>query len=212
MEDTIIYLIRHAETVKEDGIRNTNEDFQSINEKEILSVQGEEEARKLSKNIELKNLDAIWSSYYTRAKATAKYIAYENNLQYNLDKRLSERKLGNIEDLAKFMNNKETRDPSREQLAFPEFKTRDGESANDTNKRMNEFIGELLEKYKGKRIAVVSHGGAIKFYLLSYCSVNEKLNLEYKGKELNITSPCLLKLIFKCNKLVELKKIQSKRK
>ncbi len=208
MEDTIIYLIRHAETVKENGIRNTNEDFQSINEKEILSVQGEEEARKLSKNIELKNLDAIWSSYYTRAKATAKYIAYENNLQYNLDKRLSERKLGNIEDLAKFMNNKETRDPSREQLAFPEFKTRDGESANDTNKRMNEFIGELLEKYKGKRIAVVSHGGAIKFYLLSYCSVNEKLNLEYKGKELNITSPCLLKLIFKCNKLVELKKIQ----
>ena len=212
MEDTIIYLIRHAETVKENGIRNTNEDFQSINEKEILSVQGEEEARKLSKNIELKNLDAIWSSYYTRAKATAKYIAYENNLQYNLDKRLSERKLGNIEDLAKFMNNKETRDPSREQLAFPEFKTCDGESANDTNKRMNEFIGELLEKYKGKRIAVVSHGGAIKFYLLSYCSVNEKLNLEYKGKELNITSPCLLKLIFKGNKLVELKKIQSKRK
>ena len=212
MEDTIIYLIRHAETVKENGIRNTNEDFQSINEKEILSVQGEEEARKLSKNIELKNLDAIWSSYYTRAKATAKYIAYENNLQYNLDKRLSERKLGNIEDLAKFMNNKETRDPSREQLAFQEFKTRDGESANDTNKRMNEFIGELLEKYKGKRIAVVSHGGAIKFYLLSYCSVNEKLNLEYKGKELNITSPCLLKLIFKGNKLVELKKIQSKRK
>ena len=212
MEDTIIYLIRHAETVKENGIRNTNEDFQSINEKEILSVQGEEEARKLSKNIELKNLDAIWSSYYTRAKATAKYIAYENNLQYNLDKRLSERKLGNIEDLAKFMNNKETRDPSREQLAFPEFKTRDGESANDTNKRMNEFIGELLEKYKGKRIAVVSHGGAIKFYLLSYCSVNEKLNLEYKGKELNIKSPCLLKLIFKGNKLVELKKIQSKRK
>lgn len=212
MEDTIIYLIRHAETVKENGIRNTNEDFQSINEKEILSVQGEEEARKLSKNIELKNLDAIWSSYYTRAKATAKYIAYENNLQYNLDKRLSERKLGNIEDLAKFMNNKETRNPSREQLAFPEFKTRDGESANDTNKRMNEFIGELLEKYKGKRIAVVSHGGAIKFYLLSYCSVNEKLNLEYKGKELNITSPCLLKLIFKGNKLVELKKIQSKRK
>lgn len=212
MEDTIIYLIRHAETVKENGIRNTNEDFQSINEKEILSVQGEEEARKLSKNVELKNLDAIWSSYYTRAKATAKYIAYENNLQYNLDKRLSERKLGNIEDLAKFMNNKETRDPSREQLAFPEFKTRDGESANDTNKRMNEFIEELLEKYKGKRIAVVSHGGAIKFYLLSYCNVNERLNIEYKGKELNITSPCLLKLIFKCNKLVELKKIQSKRK
>lgn len=207
MEDTIVYLIRHAETVDEKGIRNTSEDFQMINEKEILSVQGEEDAKKLSKNIELQNIDVIWSSNYTRAKATAKYIANENNLQYNLDKRLCERKLGNIEDLAKFMNDKESRDPSREQLAFPEFKTRDGESAKDTNKRMNEFIGEILEKYKGKRIVVVSHGGSIKFYLLSYCKVNERLNLEYKGKELAITSPCLLKMTFRNNELVNLERI-----
>ena len=39
MNDTIIYLIRHAETVDEKGIRNTNEDSQMINEKEILSVK-----------------------------------------------------------------------------------------------------------------------------------------------------------------------------
>ncbi len=39
MDDTIIYLIRHAETVDENGIRNTSEDSQMINEKEILSVQ-----------------------------------------------------------------------------------------------------------------------------------------------------------------------------
>ena len=202
MEDTIVYLIRHAETMEEKGIRNTSEDFQAINEMEILSVKGEEQAEKLSKNIELQNIDIIWSSNYTRAKATAKYIANENGLQYNLDKRLCERTLGNIEDLAQFMNDKETRDPSREQLAFPEFKTRDGESAIDTNKRMNEFINETLEKYKGKRIAIVSHGGSIKFYLLSYCKVNERLNLEYKGKELVIASPCLLKMTFRNNELV----------
>lgn len=209
MNDTIIYLIRHAETVDEKGIRNTSEDFQMINEKEILSVQGEEQSKKLSENIELQNLDVIWTSNYTRAKATAKYIAYKNNLQYNLDKRLGERKLGDIEDLAKFMNNKETRDPSREQLAFPEFKTSDGESANDTNKRMNEFFSEILEKYKGKRIATISHGGAIKFYLLSYCTVNERLNLEYKGNEIAINSPCLLKMTFRKNELLNLEQIKS---
>jgi len=207
MDNTIIYLIRHAETADETGIRNTNEDFQKINEMEILSVKGEEQSKKLSKNIELQNIDVIWSSNYTRAKATAKYISNKNNLNYNLDKRLCERKLGNIEDLAKFMNSKKTRDPSREQLAFPEFKTRDGESAKDTNKRMNEFISEILEKHNGKRIAVVSHGGAIKFYLLSYCKVNERLNLEYKGKELSITSPCLLKMTFRNNELVNLERI-----
>lgn len=207
MENTIIYLIRHAETVDESGIRNTDETFKDINENEILSVQGELDAKRLSENVELKNLDIIWSSPYARAKSTAKYIANKNNLQYNLDKRLCERKLGNIEDLAKFMADKETRDPSREQLAFPEFKACDGESAIETKTRMNDFIEEILENYKKKRIAVISHGGAIKFYLLNYCEVNEKLNLEYKGKELDIKSPCLLKLIFNGNKLVRLEKI-----
>lgn len=208
MKDTIIYLIRHAETISENGIRNTNETPQDISEKEILSIKGEEDSKKLSKNNELKNIDIIWCSSYTRAKQTAKYIANENNLQYNLDKRLCERKLGNIEDLAIFMNDKSTKDPSREQLAFPEFKTRDGESAIDTNKRMNEFMNEIMEKYKGKRIAIVSHGGAIKFYLLSYCKVNENLNLEYKGEELTISSPCLLKLTFRKNVLIDLEQIK----
>ena len=57
--DTIIYLVRHAETVEEKGIRNTNEDSQMINEKEILSVEGEEQAKKISENDELK----IWMLY-----------------------------------------------------------------------------------------------------------------------------------------------------
>ncbi len=106
MEDTIIYLIRHAETVDENGIRNTSEDSQMINEKEILYVQGEEQSKKLSENIELNNLDIIWSSSYTRAKATAKYIANTNNLPLNLDSNLNERKLGNLTELGEFMKDK----------------------------------------------------------------------------------------------------------
>ena len=208
--DTIIYLIRHAETIDEDGIRYTNETFQEINEKEILSIEGEEAAKKLSENNELNEIDTIWCSSYVRAKQTAKYIAYKNKIQYNLDDRLCERKLGNIEDLAEFMKDKETRDPSREQLAFLDFKTRDGESANETNKRMTECINEIIKKYEGKRIAIVSHGGSIKFYLLNFCNINKKLNLEYKGTELNITSPCLLKLTYRNDELIDLEQIIQK--
>ena len=144
--ETIIYLIRHADTIDENGIRNTKETIQEINEKEILSINGEEQSKKLSENNELQNLDTIWCSNYTRAKQTAKYIAGANKINYNIDERLGERKLGNIEDLAKFMADKETRDPSREQLAFPDFKTRDGESANETNKRMTNFIDFILKE------------------------------------------------------------------
>lgn len=157
MKDTIIYLIRHAETIDEDGIRNTNEDSQIINEKEILSVKGEEQSKKLSEEIELNDIDVIWSSSYTRAKATAKYIANANNLPINLDNNLSERKLGNLKELGEFMKDKSTRDPSQEQLLDRKFKTSDGESAEETQKRMTKFFDKILKEYEGKRIVVVSH-------------------------------------------------------
>ena len=82
-------------------------------------------SKKLSENAELKNLDIIWSSSYTRAKATAKYIANVNNLPFNLDSNLSERKLGNLKELGKFMKDKSTRDPSQEQLLDRTFRTSD---------------------------------------------------------------------------------------
>ena len=155
--ETIFYLIRHAETIDENGIRNTNEDSQMINEKEILSVYGEEQSKKLSENTELNNIDVIWSSSYTRAKATAKYIANNNNLPINLDISLSERKLGNLKELGEFMKDKSTKDPSQEQLLDRNFKTSDGESAENTRQRMTEFFGRILKEYEGKRIAVVTH-------------------------------------------------------
>ena len=166
MKETIIYLIRHAETVDEKGIRNTNENSQMINEKEILSVQGEEQSKRLSENSELRNIDVIWSSSYTRAKATAKYIADKNNLPINLDSNLSERKLGNLKELGEFMKDKKTRDPSQEQLLERNFKTSDGESAEETRKRMTEFFNKILKKYEGKKIAVVSHRRFDKVFLI----------------------------------------------
>ena len=157
MKETIIYLIRHAETVDEKGVRNTNENSQMINEKEILSVQGEEQSKRLSENSELRNIDVIWSSSYTRAKATAKYIANNNNVPINLDSSLSERKLGNLKELGEFMKDKSTRDPSQEQLVDRKFKTSDGESAEDTRQRMTKFFDRILKEYEGKRIAVITH-------------------------------------------------------
>ena len=208
MKNTIIYLIRHAETIEENGIRNTNEDSQIINEKEILSVYGEQQSQKLSTNNELKNIDIIWSSSYTRAKATAKYIADNNKLPINIDSNLNERKLGNLKELGEFMKNKKTRDPSQEQLLDREFKTSDGESAEDTRKRMTKFFNKILQEYKEKKIAVVSHGGSIKFFLLNWCKVNEDVKLVYKNKVLDITSPCLLKLTFRENELLNLEQIR----
>ena len=207
MEETIIYLIRHAETADENGIRNTNEDPQMINEKEILSVHGEEQSKRLSENTELNNIDIIWSSNYTRAKATAKYIANNNNLPINLDSNLSERRLGNLKELGEFMKYKKTRDPSQEQLLYREFKTTNGESAEDTRERMTKFFNRILKEYEGKKIVVVSHGGSIKFFLLNWCEVNDDVKLVYNNTVLDITSPCLLKMTFRANELIDIEQI-----
>ena len=207
MKNTVVYLIRHAETVAENGIRNTNEDVQAINEKEILSVDGEAQAKALSKNRELKKLAAVWSSGYTRAKGTAKYIAAVNHLAYDLDSDLGERKLGNLKELAAFMQGKATQDPAQAQLLDPTFRTSDGESAEQTKLRMNRFFAKILPDYAGKKVAVVSHGGSIKFFLLNWCTVDEDGKLLYQDQIINVTSPCLLKLTFRKTDLMSLEQL-----
>ena len=106
------------------------------------------------------------------------------------------------------MKDKKTRDPSQEQLLDRNFKTSDGESAEDTRQRMTKFFDKILQEYNGKKIAVVSHGGSIKFFLLNWCEVNEDVKLVYNNTVLDITSPCLLKMTFRKNELVNLEQIK----
>lgn len=106
------------------------------------------------------------------------------------------------------MKDKSTRDPSQEQLLDRNYKTSDGESAEDTRKRMNIFLNRILKEYEENKIAVVSHRGSDKILLLNWCEVNEEVKLVYNNTILNITSPCLLKMIFRKNKLVSLEQIK----
>lgn len=203
--DTVIYLIRHSEQYRDYIYTSDLKNERERNKRIILSVNGEEKAKKLSEISELKKIDILFSSDFSRAMATAKYIAKNNNLAINIDERLGERNIGII-DKANIKDNKS--DFTRIQLLDPELKNISGESNIEVKKRMQEIISEILNNNKKKKTAIVSHGAAMKFYLLSYCDLNDKLNLEYKGKELEISSPCLLKLTFRENKLVNLEQIR----
>ncbi len=103
---TYVYLIRHAEQLKEDGIKNINEDTQISNEKIPLSAKGEKQAENVSNIKELNNIYTLWSSNYVRAISTAKYIALNNKIDINIDEKLGERKLGNLEKLRILGRNK----------------------------------------------------------------------------------------------------------
>lgn len=202
----IIYLIRHSEQYKIKGTKNFIEDSQINNEKIILTVEGEKLAKKLSENEELKNIQEVWSSNYCRAICTAKYISIGNELELNIDSRINERKLGNLETLIKLGEEKK-HSYIEEQLLDENLTNIDGESRKDVEKRMNDFFEDILENSSNEKIAVVSHGAAIKYYLLKYCKLNDNMELIYKNKELKVKSPSIFKLTFKDKKLKELKQL-----
>ena len=206
MDKITIFLIRHSEQLKINTLLNNSENSQIANEKIILSVEGEKKAEALSKIKELSNLNSIWSSNYVRALATAKYIAERNNLEIQISTDLNERKLGNLDSLAK-LKNKYAYPFTTEQLLDENLKNENGENRIEVNNRMTSFINSLLNSNEGSRIAVVSHGAAIKFLLMNWCSLNENFELFYKNKVLKIDSPSVIKLEFNKNSLLNLSQI-----
>ena len=205
---TIIYLIKHADELKENGIKNVKDNTQLMNEKYILSVKGEEQSRKLSENPELNNIEILWSSSYARAKATAKYIAYRNNIEINIDSCLNERKLGNLEDLSKWMRNKKV-GVVQAYLQDREWKAREGESCEEATKRVTIFLQKILKENVGKRIVLVSHGALISFLLTNWCKVNEEMKLVFNDKIIEIKEPSITKLTFLDQKLLNIESIET---
>ena len=205
--NTIVYLVKHADELQENGIKNIDDTTQLMNEKYILSVKGEEQSRKLSENSELANIDVLWSSSYARAKATAKYIAYKNNIEINIDSSLNERKLGNLEDLSKWMENK-TIGVVQAYLQNQKWKAREGESCEDATKRVTLFLQKILKENKGKRIVLVSHGALISFLLTNWCDLDDEMKLIFNNKVIEIKEPSITKLTFENQKLLNIESIQ----
>lgn len=209
MNNTIIYLIRHSEQLKFKGDYISADTDQTKNEKIVLSILGEKKAMELSQIEELHNIDKLYSSNYVRAIATAKYIAFENELEINVDERLGERKLGDLTELEKLGIGK--RDSfTIEQLQNPSLKNKDGESNLEVRARMLDCINEILSKNEGKRIAIVSHGAAIRFFIQNWCTYNydeDKYSFEdetiWRGY---LDSPSCLKLQFIDKKLEKIER------
>ena len=203
---TTVYLIRHSLQLREKGIMNVEESDQLINEKIILSVEGEEKAKEISEIDELQNVDVIWSSSYVRAKQTAKYIAEKNKLDINIDSRLNERKLGDLNDLKGLGKNKQHSFVEK-QLLDDNLKNSLGESLIDVRKRMDSVISKIVLDNKNKRIVIVSHGAALKFYLRKFCKLNKDIKLEFNNGVLDFSSPCIIKLIINDDKVIDIKNI-----
>lgn len=94
-----------------------------------------------------------------------------------------------------------------DQLLDENLRNKDGESNLEVRKRMTESILEILNNHQGKKIAIVSHGASIKYYLQNFCKYDKESELLiYNGKTVchkKLRSPCIIKIIFKDNTTVK---------
>lgn len=196
--ETVVYLIRHSEITPKSNIKNIsmNDDKQITNEKAFLSVSGEKKAERMSKIPELQNIDAVYSSNYTRALQTAKYIAQENNTIINIDDRLNERKLGDLDNIdSSFFHHMQAND-------F-DYKCPNGESLNETKNRMVEAMKNILMFETENRVAVISHSTALTCLLSAWCEIgknyDDEIILTYKDETIvdgHWPAPAVYKVTF----------------
>ena len=120
--------------------------FYEIREKTMLSKRGDLSALKLLKMKDLESVERIYSSSYTSALMTSKYIAEDKNLKVFVDERLNERIVGD--------------------LGSNEYRFLKGMQEHDFN--YTSFLKMLLERQE-KSILVFTHNIALMSLCLSWC-------------------------------------------
>ena len=209
---TEVYLIRHSEKYRNFNNIINDDSFQLFNEKIILSINGEMLANKLANMEEMSNIDVVFASNYVRSIGTAKYIAYRNKIDVNIDKNFGERIYGinSVDEIIDDFNVKQWNDI--------DYKLPNGEFRRDVTNRMYNALIRVINDYKNKRIAIVSHGTAISFLLDKWCDVfvnynnDNKMNTKivFKNKIIfdnNISAPCVFKIVFDDNNIISIENI-----
>lgn len=169
---TTIYLLRHSEPLKVNNIENSDS-LQLQNEKQTLTINGENIAKEKSKNTELHDFDMVFSSHYVRAVSTAKYFT---NDKINILESFGERKYG-INDWKDFPENFEIN-----QYNDFNYKLSNGESLNMVIEREEKALNSILKDYKDKKILIVGHSTAIASLLTKWCDVDFMGNYKFNNE------------------------------
>lgn len=170
-----IYLITNNCFINENIIYK---DYLSLDEQRKyrpLTVNGEKVALTITKNKNLSKIDAIYSSTYFSAINTSKYLKDKLNLDLIIDKRLDDRKVGNLTDSSLNLRNLQEHD-------F-DYKLSNGESLNNVKNRMKAFVKEIIQNHEDSNIALFTHNIPMISLLSIWCekgfNYEEKLILNY---------------------------------
>lgn len=114
-----------------------------------LSALGIIQAKELGERRKNEHFDAIFCSDLQRSYKTVE-IAFGNKFPIIKDKRLRECDYGDLTQHSDEEVDKEK--PKHIKIPFP-----NGESYEETNNRIKDFLDELKKNYDGKRIMIIGH-------------------------------------------------------
>lgn len=93
-----------------------------------------------------------------------------------------------------------------EQMLNPKLKCTNGESMEEVKVRMDDFIRRIAQENVGKKVAIVSHGAAIKFFLMNWCKLSGAY-LYYKENCIRVNSPGVIKILIEDGSVVNIETI-----
>lgn len=146
-----LYVIRHGQT--DWNLAQRIQGMTDVELNETGLTQAEEAKQKLKEY----PIDVILCSPLKRARKTAEIINQEKKLDIICDSRLVERGYGEIEG-----KNFEALDLRAYFDLTLNLKTRGVEPIKTLMERVSSVLDEIKEKYKGKNVLLVTHGGTIR--------------------------------------------------
>ncbi len=177
---TKILFIRHGQT---DG--NIEERVEGSGSDTPVNAVGKEQAYKVAQLLKQRGdkIDALYSSDLKRARETASFIAKAFWLPVILDSLLRERNMGDAEGMLE--KDFEARyAPAQAALAqrYPDRWERwhhtpinHAETNAEVLKRIDQFIKNIVRKYRGKTVAAVTHGLVIGILIEHHTGLSEDI-------------------------------------
>ena len=149
MGETRIILIRHAHAVIVPDLPEADWP---------LSEDGIAQAEELADRLHAFAIDHLWSSPFTRARATLKPFADRMRAPLRIHHDLRERLLSSAK-----LDDWETH--LKRSFDDPDYVLEGGESGRDCLGRFVPALTEIAEQHRGETVAVASHGNVISLFL-----------------------------------------------
>lgn len=172
-----LILVRHGET--EENVKKIMQGHTHGK----LTQAGIEQAKKVALRLKNEKIDKIYSSDLQRCVDTTKeIIKYHPETKIEYTPELREQKKGIYE--GKTVS--EMDEDARKAGIHPyEFKPEGGESWPEMTQRMTKFIHKITHEHK--TALIISHGGAIRSFLIKLLNVPEEKWNEYKHGNTAVT-------------------------